>query len=80
MFIEKKYTGISSESIFISYLCTAIRRKTGSICCEVNVRIYCKRQIHSPAPAMGEVFFRSNGLNGRGLCVIAYGFLTTYFA
>lgn len=52
----KKHTGISSESIFYLYLCIAIRRKTGSICCEVNVEIYSKRQIHSPAPAGARCF------------------------
>ena len=32
-----------------------------------------------PRP-QGRGVFKSNDLNGRGLCVIAYGFLTTYFA
>ena len=42
--------------IFYFYLCTAIRRKTGSICCRVNVEIYSKRQLHSPAPAGARCF------------------------
>ena len=71
----KKHTGISSESIFYLYLCTAIRRKTGSICCEVNVEIYSKRQIHSPAPAMGEVFSqKATALTGVGFVLLLTGF------
>jgi len=73
----KKYTGISSESIFYLYLCTAIRRKTGSICCEVNVEIYSGRFI-VPRPQGRGIFSEATTLTGVGF--VAYGFSTTYSA
>ena len=56
--IEFGFPNLTCRNCLVDYL-----SKTGNICCEVNVRIYSKRQIHNPASAISGTFFYNNNPN-----------------